>query len=134
MPAFLTTILSILGLLEGDLPQIESAISGFWTFLSTEFAKLFGQAQAAVAMTGMVAQAQGEVAIHDADKGAQATAFIKSQYQTVDALLAGFPGLAQSLAVRKALVDDGATHAIAAKVVEAAHANVRVAAASPAKP
>ena len=144
MPAFLTTILSILGLIAGDLPQIEAAIGGFWTFVTTEIAKLFGQAAASSTLTGLVTQAQAEVQIHDADSGAAATTWVKSQFATVDALLTAYPGLAQSLAVRDSLVKGGVTHAVAAKITEAAHSNTRVAApayqaqiaslASPAQP
>lgn len=128
MPAWLIDVLAIFNMFQADLPQIEVAVAGFWTFMSTEFAKLFGAGtSAATNMNGMVAQAQAEVAIHDADHGAQAMVHVKKTYASLDALLAAKPGLAQAIAVEDAMIDNGLPRKVAVNVVQAALTNVRVA-------
>lgn len=132
MPAFLVSILSILGLVVQDLPIVEKILAGFGTFISTELAKIFGASAGAEAM-GIVTQAEDLVT--QVDTGiVDAEAWLKSQWPDVASLLAAFPGLAASLYGRYTVMADnpGVTHAIAAKVVEAAHANVRVVAPAPA--
>lgn len=128
LPAWLLNILTILGMVQTDLPQIEAAVSGFWTFISTEFAKLFGVGLPALTnLNGMVAQAQAEVAIHDADQGAQAMVHVKKTYASLDALLAAKPGLAQAITVEDAMIDNGLPRKLAVNVVQAALTNARVA-------
>jgi hypothetical protein len=127
IPAFLLTILALFGKIATDLPQIEAEVGAIWTFLAAEYNKLFGPAVATTQMKSHVAIAQDEVRAHDLDKGAAATAWLKQMYPTVDALLAEFPGLAPELSVRYNTVKAGATHAMAAKVVQTAHALERIA-------
>lgn len=127
MPGWLVSIFSILGVVEQVAPIVEQLLSGIGTFIANELSKVFGQDAAASKLTGIVAQAETGVAMLDTFVG-DVEAELKAIYPTVESLFAAFPGLAKSLTLRKAIVEDnpGVSHATAAKVVEAAHANVRV--------
>ena len=134
MPAFLVTILSILGLVVQDLPMVEKLIAGFGTFVASELSKLFGST-AASTMNGIVAQAETGINMLDS-VATDVEAELAQIYPTVQSLFAAFPGLAQSLSLRSAIIADnpGVSHGVAAKVVEAAHANVRSASSAVAPP
>ncbi len=127
LPLWISSILAVLGLVVSDMPIIEKFLAGFGQFIATEIAKVFPGSAAAVKVVAITKQA--EDLVNMADQSLVDTAeWVKGEWPTVQELLAAFPGLEHSLYARYTVMQDnpGVTHGVAAKVVEAAHGNVRV--------
>ena len=123
---FITTILSILGLVEQDAPVIERLIGGIGKFVAQVFKQLFGDAGATM-VTTVVDHAENLARAVDQDAAA-AVQFVKDYYGDLDTLLQQVPGVAQNLYVTHNLMrDHNIPRAAATKIAEAAHANLRTA-------
>ena len=153
MPAFLVTLLSWLGLAETDLPQIESAISGFFTYLISEIKAVWPQVSAGVSEAQTIftsVETQLELLVKDLDGVFSAKlgtphamaaptsvewlrgmlnekVNLGTATDQLDALEQMFPNTSKAkYAVYVAMNDTpGITLSVATKMVENAHATIR---------
>lgn len=124
MPAFIAVLLSLLG----AVPIIEKLLAGFGTLISTEAKKLFGDA-AGTQVESDVNYVEG--IIQDFDTAAtDFEATFMQEWPDIQSLIAEFSFLPKMLLTHRlaAAKQPTASASYVINVVQAAHANVRVAA------
>lgn len=128
MPGWITTVLTLLGVAETALPLIEQLLAGIGKFVAEELTAVFGQADAATKLTGLVAQAEAGIKMMDTAAN-DVAAELKAIYPTVEDLFAAFPWLPKHLTLHSAMLLDnpGVAAGTVNKLIEAGHGNVRAA-------
>lgn len=123
---WITVVLNILGLAEAGAPILERLLSGFATFISTEFAGLFGD-KAAVKIEDAIQEMEYIVGQVDQNLPA-AVSYVKGAYADLEGLLAAEPWLAKFLhATSQIQASQSIDRGTANKLLEAAHSNVATA-------
>jgi|SRR5215472_12438887 len=126
MPAWILIMLTYLSLAAEAEPLIEQLLGGIGQLVALLSRHRWGDA-ATPGLSASLQQAEGLVRSVDAGS-INTDKWLVTMWPDIEALLQAFPGLSASLYARHNLMaDQHIGHSMAAKVVESAHANVRIA-------